>query len=84
MIGVVAADLARVGVPIEALSTERELSVVEAVLPAARAQALHRQLPGLTGGEGVLDSTFAGYRPVTGEQPTRRRRTADLFELEEV
>jgi ribosomal protection tetracycline resistance protein len=83
MIGVVAADLARSGAPIETLSTQRELSVVEAVLPAARAQALHRQLPGLTGGEGVLDSTFAGYRQVTGSQPTRRR-TLDALELEEV
>ena len=26
---------------------------------------LQRQLPGLTGGEGVLESTFAGYQPVT-------------------
>ena len=25
----------------------------------------------LTGGEGVLDSTFAGYQPVRGHQPTR-------------
>ena len=45
---------------------------IEAVLPAARAQDLQRQLPGLTGGEGVLDSTFAGYEPVAGDQPTRR------------
>jgi ribosomal protection tetracycline resistance protein len=41
-------------------------------LPAVRAQDLQRQLPELTGGEGVLDSTFAGYRPVSGNQPTRR------------
>ena len=77
-LGAVAADLARAGVAFETVSTQRELSVVEAVLPAARAQALHRQLPGLTGGEGVLDSTFAGYRPVTGQQPTRRQRTLEL------
>ena len=40
------------------------LSAIETVLPAVRAQDLQRQLPGLTGGEGVLDSSFAGYRPV--------------------
>ena len=42
---------------------------------AARGAGTHdlqRQLPGLTGGEGVLESTFAGYEPVIGEQPTRR------------
>ena len=83
-IGAVAADLARAGLAFETVSTHGELSIVESVLPAARAQALHRQLPGLTGGEGVLDSTFAGYRPVTGQQPTRRPRTADVLELEEV
>jgi ribosomal protection tetracycline resistance protein len=81
-IGAVAADLARAGLAFETVSTQGELSVVESVLPAARAQALQRQLPGLTGGEGVLDSTFAGYRPVTGEQPTRGGTTADLLELE--
>jgi ribosomal protection tetracycline resistance protein len=40
-------------------------------LPAARADDLQRQLPGLTGGEGVLESSFAGYQPVSGDQPTR-------------
>jgi ribosomal protection tetracycline resistance protein len=42
-------------------------------LPATQAQELQQQLPGLTGGEGVLDSTFAGYQPVSGDPPTRRR-----------
>ena len=51
------------------------LSTIETVLPAARAQDLQRQLPGLTGGEGVLESSFAGYQPVSGDQPTRRRTT---------
>ena len=32
---------------------------------------LQRELPRLTRGEGVLESSFAGYRPVSGEQPTR-------------
>ena len=82
-IGAVAADLARAGLAFETVSTRGELSIVESVLPAARAQALHRQLPGLTGGEGVLDSTFAGYRPVTGPQPTRRPKAAGVLELEE-
>ena len=51
--------------------------MIETVLPAARADDLQRQLPGLTGGEGVLDSTFAGYQPVSGTAPTRRRTTAE-------
>ncbi len=51
-----------------------ELSVLETVLSASSVQDLRRQLPGLTGGEGVIESEFAGYQPVTGEPPTRRRR----------
>jgi ribosomal protection tetracycline resistance protein len=82
-IGAVAADLARIGVAFETLSTDRGLSVVQAVLPAGRAQSLQRELPGLTGGEGVLESSFAGYRPVTGPQPTRRRTTPDPLKFEE-
>jgi ribosomal protection tetracycline resistance protein len=51
-----------------------ELSALETTLPASRVQELRRQLPGLTGGEGVLESEFAGYQPVTGDPPVRRRR----------
>ena len=47
--------------------------MIEALLPAARAQDLRRQLPGLTGGEGVVETTFGGYQPVRGAPPTRRR-----------
>ena len=70
--GPVMAALARLDAAVETPSLERKLSRIEAVLPAARAQDLQRQLPGLTGGEGVLDSTFAGYEQVAGGQPTRR------------
>jgi ribosomal protection tetracycline resistance protein len=57
--------------------------VLEATLPASRVQELRRQLPGLTGGEGVLDSEFAGYQPVTGEPPMRKRLTPDPRNLAE-
>ena len=57
--------------------------MLEATLPASRVQELRRQLPGLTGGEGVLDSEFAGYQPVTGEPPVRKRLTPDPRKLAE-
>jgi ribosomal protection tetracycline resistance protein len=41
------------------------------VLSTTQAQELQRKLPGLTSGEGVLDSNFAGYRPVNGGPPRR-------------
>jgi len=73
-IGPVLAALGRLGATVEPPTLRSNLSVLEAVLPAALAQDLQRQLPGLTGGEGVLDSTFAGYQPVSGVPPTRRQR----------
>jgi ribosomal protection tetracycline resistance protein len=72
VIGSVMAALARLEAAVETPSLRGTLSMIETMLPAARAQDLQQQLPGLTGGEGVLDSTFAGYQPVSGDQPTRR------------
>jgi ribosomal protection tetracycline resistance protein len=59
------------------------LTAVPALLPAARAQDLHRQLPGLTSGEGVAEASFGGYRPVTGPPSARRRTLADPLNREE-
>jgi ribosomal protection tetracycline resistance protein len=82
-IGAMLAALGRLGAGATTPSTRGELSVLEATLPASRVQELRRQLPGLTGGEGVIDSEFAGYQPVTGEPPTRKRLTPDPRNLDE-
>jgi ribosomal protection tetracycline resistance protein len=82
-IGAMLAALGRLGAGATTPSARGELSVLEASLSATRVQELRRQLPGLTGGEGVLDSEFAGYQPVTGEPPTRRRLTPDPRNLAE-
>ena len=82
-IGAVMAALARLGAAVETPSQQEKLAMIETVLPAARVQDLQRQLPGLTGGEGVLDSSFAGYQPVSGDRPTRRRTTANPLNREE-
>lgn len=42
-------------------------------IPAARVHALAQRLPGLTRGEGALETTFDHYRPVRGAQPRRAR-----------
>ena len=67
----VLAALTRGGGTVAAPALRGELAVVEGVLPAVRADELQRELPRLTGGEGVLERAFEGYRPVAGEQPTR-------------
>jgi ribosomal protection tetracycline resistance protein len=82
-IGAVLAAFARLGAAVERPRLQEKVTLVEAVLSAARAHDLQRELAGLTGGEGVLDSSFAGYRPVSGEQPTRQRMTANPLNLGE-
>jgi ribosomal protection tetracycline resistance protein len=72
-IGGIVAALIRLGASVETPSVRASMATIESVLPAQRADELQRQLSGLTRGEGALDSTFAGYQPVSGEPPTRRR-----------
>jgi ribosomal protection tetracycline resistance protein len=72
-LGSVFPALIRLGAEVETPSPRGTLTTIDAVLPVTRADELQRQLAGLTGGEGVLESTFAGYQPVSGEQPLRRR-----------
>jgi ribosomal protection tetracycline resistance protein len=76
-IGVVMTALGRLGAAVETQSLRGNISTIETVLTAAGAHELQRQLSRLTGGEGVLESSFLGYQPVSGDQPTRPRTTAN-------
>jgi ribosomal protection tetracycline resistance protein len=82
-IGAVMPALARLGAAVETPSLQGKLCTIETALSATRAHDLQRQLPGLTRGEGVLESSFEGYEPVSGDQPTRRRTTANPLNLGE-
>src|SRR5262249_49800532 len=82
VIGPVLAALGRLGSVAGTPSPRGELSVLEATLPASRVHDLRRQLPGLTGGAGVLESEVGGYQPVIGEPPTRNRATPRPFNLD--
>ncbi len=75
--------LAKLGARFAAPEHERELLVIETTLPSVRVHDLQRQLPGLTGGEGVLESELGGYEPVSGEAPTRPRTTPNPLNREE-
>jgi ribosomal protection tetracycline resistance protein len=70
-IGTILPVLARLGAVVGAPSVQGRLATIETVLPAARAHDLQQQLASLTGGEGVLESRFAGYEPISGAQPRR-------------
>lgn len=47
--------------------------VLEGGIPAARVHELQQRLPGLTRGEGVLETAFDTHRPVIGTVPRRSR-----------
>ncbi|HEU5103720.1 MAG TPA: hypothetical protein VFU22_32110, partial [Roseiflexaceae bacterium] len=47
--------------------------LLEGEIPAARVHELQQQLPGLTRGEGVLESAFDHYQPIRGPIPRRPR-----------
>jgi ribosomal protection tetracycline resistance protein len=65
-IGAVLAAAARLEAALDRPELAGETATVRGVLAAVRVAELQRQLPGLTRGEGVLESMFAGYRPVDG------------------
>ena len=72
-LGAVLPALARLRAAVEAPVPHGELSTVEALLRVTRADELQRQLAGLTGGEGVAESTFAGYQAVVSDRKLRFR-----------
>ncbi len=69
--GDVVSALARLDAATEMPLLDAERSVVAAMLPSAQVRSLQEELPGLTGGEGVLDASFGGYEPIHGSFPAR-------------
>lgn len=55
--------------------THGPLCVLEGEVPAARVHTLEQRLPGLTRGEGELESAFDQYAPVRGDAVPERPRT---------
>jgi len=71
--GAVLSALAQLGAAVDPPLVRGELCVLETLLPSAQVHGLQQQLPGLTSGEGVLESAFGGYQPVRGYIPIRSR-----------
>ena len=71
-VGAVVAAVARLGGAFVSPSVRGDLSTLTTVVAAARVQGLRRRLADVTGGEAVVETTFAGYAPVRDEQPRRR------------
>ena len=70
----VLAMLGRLGGRVRGQFSAHDVSRVDAVMPVSGVRALQHQLPGLSMGEGILESRPGGYQPV-GENPPRRERS---------
>ncbi|MEP6759282.1 MAG: translation factor GTPase family protein [Actinomycetota bacterium] len=76
-LGQIVAALAPVHAVVRTQTMRGSLCVLEGEIPAARVHALQQQLPALTRGEGVLESTFDRYEPMRGAIPSRSRTDQD-------
>ncbi len=65
-VGALLGALARCGAVPETPSLRGAECVIGGLIPVARLRELEVALPGLTHGEGVLESAFDSYRPVAG------------------
>ncbi|HJP89944.1 MAG TPA: translation factor GTPase family protein [Candidatus Limnocylindrales bacterium] len=54
-------------------SGESKTTIV-AFVQAGRVHEVQNRIPGLTGGEGIVESQFAGFHPVTADPPPEHRR----------
>ncbi len=72
--GVVAA-LGRLGGRVTGQFSANGLSTIGGVLPVARVRGMQHQLPGLSMGEGILETRFGGYQPIGSDPPRRPRST---------
>jgi ribosomal protection tetracycline resistance protein len=73
-LGVVLPEAARMrAIPSTAPEIRGSSAVIEGTVPAASVDRLAQRLPGLTSGEGVLESAFDRYEPVPRDVPSRPR-----------
>ena len=74
--------LGRLGGRVTGQFSANGLSRVSAVLSVARVRSLQHQLPGLSMGEGILESRFGGYQPIGEDPPTKPRSRPSALDRE--
>ena len=82
-VGHVLSALARLDAAPQAPAVNGSSSTIDGDIAAARVHQLRLELPGLTRGEGVLESDFGRYEPVDGTAPTRSRSDWNPLNREE-
>ena len=69
----VLATLGQLGGRVRGQFTAKDQTKASAVLPVARLRVLQQRLPGLSMGEGILETSPWGYQPIGDNPPTRAR-----------
>jgi ribosomal protection tetracycline resistance protein len=69
--GALQKELGRLGASTAGAWSTESFTTLQVRMAAARYHELQRQLPDLTGGEGVAEPKPAGYQPVRGRPPAR-------------
>ena len=69
----VLAMLGRLGGRVRGQFSANDVSRVDAVMPVSSVRTLQSRLPGLSMGEGILDTRPGGYQPVADHPPARER-----------
>jgi len=75
--GATVAVLAKLGAVVQSTTMRGVTCMLAGTILAVRVHELQHLLPGPTRGEGVLDTDFDSYTPVSGPLPTRQRFDAN-------
>ncbi len=76
-------QLAKSGAMISSSKIAHGAARLEGSITSGKIPAIQRQLPGLTGGTGVLEHSFERYAPISGAQPARLRLGTNPFDRAE-
>ena len=82
-LGAVVPVLARLGAAPLGQEVRGTASILEGEIAAAQVHAFQQRVPGLTGGEGMLECVFDRYRPVSGAAPARPRTDSNPLNRKE-
>ena len=75
--------LSKSAASVQATGIDGGIARLEGVIPSARVQSIHQQLPGLSSGVGVMETVFDHHEPLIGMPPKRPRVGANPFDRSE-
>jgi ribosomal protection tetracycline resistance protein len=70
-------ELARLEAEMHGQASGGRMAVIDGEIAVRNVHALQQRLPGLTQGEGVLETAFGRHRPIKGDPPARARTDAN-------